>query len=73
VISNCFDVVKPMIKSFLLLVEWRIFKQQIKFKKLSILSVISLILLRTKKTHTGAVKTGLPMVVGDHGHAELGL
>jgi len=27
VFSNCFDVLNPNIKSFLLLVEWKIFKQ----------------------------------------------
>jgi len=35
-------------------------------KKLNIYSVISLRLLYTKKTHTGAVSHGLPRVVGDH-------
>ena len=43
-----------------------------KEKKLSILSVITLRLLRTKKTHTGAVTTGFPRGVGDHHSAELG-
>jgi len=41
------------------------------YKKLSFLSVISLRLLRTKKTHTGAVLTGLPRRVEDHHFAEL--
>jgi len=35
-------------------------------EKSFVLSVISLSLLRTKKTHTGAVSTGLLMGVGDH-------
>ncbi len=39
-------------------------------KKLSVLSVITLRLLHTKKTHTGAVRTGLPKGVGGHHSAE---
>jgi len=35
-------------------------------KKLCALSVITLRLMRTKKTHTGSVKTGLPMEVESH-------
>ena len=41
-------------------------------KTLSVLSVITLRLMRTKKTHTGAVRTGLPMGVGGHHLAEFG-
>jgi len=40
-------------------------------KKLSVLSVITLRLLRTKKTHTGAVKTGFLKGVGGHHFAEV--
>jgi len=41
-------------------------------KKFSVLSVITLRLMRTKKTHTGAVKTGFPRGVGDHHPADVG-
>ncbi len=40
-------------------------------KKLSVLSVITLRLMHTKKTHTGAVCTGLPTEVEDRWPAEL--